>query len=312
MRINKYSKIYVAGHNGMVGSSIIRKLKHKGFKNLIVVEKKKLNLLNQKAVFNFLKKKQPDMVILAAAKVGGIKANNNFKSQFLYENLQIQNNIIHGSYINGIKNLIFLGSSCIYPRMAKQPIKEKYILTGELEKTNDAYSIAKIAGVMMCKNYSKNFNVNYKSFMPSNLYGPNDNYDPDNSHFLPALIKKIYEAKISNKKTIKIWGTGKVLREILYVDDLADAIVYFMNKDIRESILNIGSGKDYTIEWYAKFIMSKIGVNLKIINDRSKPDGVPKKLLDTSLAKKYGWSSKIPLEYGIKKTLKDFKLRYYS
>ena len=312
MKINKKSKIFIAGHNGMVGSAIKRKLQTKGFKKIITISKKKLNLLDQIKVFRFLKKNKPDLVIMAAARVGGIIANRSFKSQFIFENLQIQNNIIHGSYQAGIKNLIFLGSSCIYPKFSKQPIKEKYILTGELEQTNDAYAIAKIAGIMMCKNYSRSYGLNYKSLMPSNMYGPNDNYDLRNSHFFPALIRKIYEAKIYNKKIVKVWGTGKVLRELLYVNDFADAVIFFMNKNVKESFINIGSGKDYTIDWYVKFIMTQLKVKLKVIYDKAKPDGVPRKLLDVSLAKKYGWKSKTSLKDGLFETLKDFRSGYRS
>ena len=271
------------------------------------MKKKKLDLIDQKKVFDFLKKKRPDLVIIAAARVGGIMANSLFKSQFIYENLQIQNNLIHGSYNAGVKNLIFLGSSCIYPKHSKQPIKERYILTGALEQTNDAYAIAKISGIMMCKNYSKSFGINYKCLMPSNMYGPNDNYDLNNSHFFPALIRKIYEAKINNKKSVKVWGSGKVLRELLYVEDFAEAVVYFINKNIKEDFINIGPGKDYSIDWYVKFIMRQLKVKLKIIYDKSKPDGVSRKLLDISLAKKYGWRSKISLKKGFFNTLKDFE-----
>jgi len=310
MKINRKSKIFIAGHNGMVGSAIKKKFEEKGFQKIVIIEKKKLNLLDQKKVYNFLKKKKPHLVILAAARVGGIIANSSFKSQFIYENLQIQNNIIHGSYKAGIKNLIFLGSSCIYPKFSKQPIKENYILTGALEQTNDAYAIAKIAGIMMCKNYSKSYNLNYKCLMPSNMYGPNDNYDLQNSHFFPALIRKIYEAKISNKKSVKVWGSGKVLRELLYVDDFADAVLFFMNKNIKEAFINIGTGKDFRIDWYVKFIMQQLKVKLNIKYDKSKPDGVPRKLLDVSLAKKYGWKSKTTLKDGLSRTLKDFQLGY--
>ena len=310
MKINKNSKIFIAGHNGMVGSAIKKKLIEKGFKKIITLNKKKLNLIDQLKVFNFLKKKKPDLVILAAAKVGGIVANSLYKASFIYENLQIQNNIIHGSYKAGIKDLIFLGSSCIYPKFSKQPIKEKYILTGALEETNDAYAIAKIAGIIMCNNYSKNYKLNYKCLMPSNMYGPNDNYDLQNSHFFAALIRKIHEAKTLKKKSVKVWGSGKVLRELLFVDDFADAVYFFLNKKIKESFINIGSGQDHTIEWYTKFIMKQMGVRLKIDYDRSKPDGMPKKLLDVSLAKKYGWKSKTSLKEGLIKTLEDFELGY--
>ena len=311
MKINKNSKIFIAGHNGMVGSAIKNKFELKGYKKILTVEKKKLNLLNQIKVFNYLKKNKPDLVIIAAAKVGGIIANSLYKSQFIYENLQIQNNLIHGSYKAGIKNLIFLGSSCIYPKLSRQPIKEKYILTGPLEETNDAYAIAKISGILMCNSYTDNFKLNYKCLMPSNMYGPNDNYHIENSHFFAALIRKIYEAKILKKKSFTVWGSGKVFRELLFVNDFADAVLFFLNKNFKESFLNIGSGKDYTIEWYAKFIMKQMGINLKIKFDKSKPDGMPKKLLDVSLAKKYGWKSKTSLKEGFKHTFNSFIKKYY-
>ena len=308
--LSKKSKIFIAGHKGMVGSSIQRKLKKTGYKNLLLVDKKKLNLLNQKKVFNFLTKNKPKLVIIAAARVGGIVANSKYKNKFLYENLQIQNNLIHGSYLARIKNLIFLGSSCIYPRNCKQPMKEKYILTGKLEETNDAYAIAKIAGIYMCANYSKNYNLNYKSLMPPNMYGPGDNYDLQNSHFYPALINKIAKAKRQNKKYVVLWGTGKAKRELMFVEDFADAIIYFMNKDFKEPFLNIGTGKSYTIKWYTKFLMKKIGVNLKIKFDKSKPDGTPEKCLDISLAKKYGWKPKSDFHKGFDTTFKDYQKNY--
>ncbi len=255
--LSKKSKIFIAGHKGMVGSSIHRKLKKIGYKNLLLVDKKKLNLLDQKKVHSFLIKNKPKLVIIAAAKVGGIVANSKYKDKFLYENLQIQNNLIHGSYLARIKNLIFLGSSCIYPRNCKQPMKEKYILTGKLEETNDSYAIAKIAGIHMCANYSKNYNLNYKSLMPPNMYGPGDNYDSQNSHFYPALMNKIIKAKKQNKKYVVLWGTGKAKRELMFVEDFADALIFFMNKDFKEPFLNIGTGKSYSIKWYAKFLMKK-------------------------------------------------------
>ena len=310
MQINKNSKIFIAGHNGMVGSAIKKKFIEKGFKKIITINKQKLNLLNQKEVFEFLKKKKPDLVIIAAAKVGGIIANSLNKGSFIYENLQIQNNIIHGSYEAGIYNLIFLGSSCIYPKFCKQPIKEKYILTGPLEETNDAYAVAKIAGIIMCYNYSKNYRLNYKCLMPSNMYGPNDNYNLKNSHFFAALIRKVNEAKVFKKKNVTIWGSGKVLRELLFVDDFADAVFFFLNKKVKQPFINIGSGRDHTIEWYARFIMKHMKVDLKIKYDKSKPDGMPKKLLDISLANKYGWKSKTSLKQGLIKTLKDFNLGF--
>ena len=291
----------------MVGSSIYKKLKKNGYSNLLTADKKKLNLLNQINVYKYLKKKKPDLVIIAAAKVGGIIANYKYKDKFLFENLQIQNNLIHGSYLAKIKNLIFLGSSCIYPKNCKQPMKEKYLLSGKLEETNDAYAIAKIAGIHMCANYSKSYNLNYKSLMPPNMYGPGDNYNPQNSHFYPALIKKITLAKKKNKKHIVLWGTGKAKRELMFVEDFADALIYFMNKKIKEPFLNIGTGKSYSIKWFAKFLMKKIGVKLKIKYDKKKPDGMPKKCLDISLARKYGWSPKSDFDKGFDITYKDFQ-----
>ena len=304
--INKRSKIFVAGHKGMVGSAIVRKLKKKGFSRILFVEKKKLDLLDQDKVFKFLKKKKPDLVIVAAARVGGIQANSNFKQIFIYENLQIQNNLIHGSFLAKVKNLIFLGSSCIYPKFSKQPMKESYFLSGKLEETNDAYAIAKIAGIMMCYNYSIKYKLNYQSLMPPNLFGPGDNYDLKNSHFFPALLKKIYLAKIKRKKTLSVWGTGKPKRELMFVDDFVDALIYFMNKKIKEPFINIGVGKDFTIEWYAKFIMKKLGVKLKISYDKNRFDGMPKKCLDISLAKKYGWKPMNNLDHGFDLTFRDF------
>ena len=308
--LSKKSKIFIAGHKGMVGSSIKKKLLKHGYKNLILVDKKKLDLLDQKKVHNFLKKKKPRLVIISAARVGGILANSKFKNKFLYENLQIQNNLIHGSYLAKVKNLIFLGSSCIYPRNCKQPMKEKYILTGKLEETNDAYAIAKIAGIYMCSNYSKNYNLNYKSLMPPNMYGPGDNYDLENSHFYPALINKITTAKKEKKKYLTLWGSGNALRELMFVEDFADALIYFMNKKIKEPFLNIGTGKSYSIKWYAKFLMKKIGVKLKIKFDKTKPDGMPKKCLDISIARKYGWRPNVDLDKAFDITYKDFQKNY--
>ena len=308
--LSKKSKIFIAGHKGMVGSSIKKKLLKHGYKNLILVDKKKLDLLDQKKVHNFLKKKRPRLVIISAARVGGILANSKFKNKFLYENLQIQNNLIHGSYLAKVKNLIFLGSSCIYPRNCKQPMKEKYILTGKLEETNDAYAIAKIAGIYMCSNYSKNYNLNYKSLMPPNMYGPGDNYDLENSHFYPALINKITTAKKEKKKYLTLWGSGNALRELMFVEDFADALIYFMNKKIKEPFLNIGTGKSYSIKWYAKFLMKKIGVKLKIKFDKTKPDGMPKKCLDISIARKYGWRPNVDLDKAFDITYKDFQKNY--
>ena len=307
--ITKKSLIYIAGHNGMVGSAILRKLIQNRYKNIIVKKRKELDLIKQKETFNFLKKTKPDFVILAAAKVGGIAANLKFKDKFIYENLQIQNNIIHGSYLAGVKNLFLLGSSCIYPKFCKQPMKEKYLLTGPLEESNEAYAIAKIAGIKMCEYYSKFLKINFKSLMPPNLYGPNDNYNLNNSHFYPALLRKIYNSKINKKNTLIIWGTGKAKRELMFVEDFADAIIFFMKKKIKEPYLNIGTGRDYSIEWYAKFLMKKINIKLKIKYDRSKPDGMPKKCLSINLAKKYGWKPKNDFHEAFETTFKDFLKR---
>ena len=295
-------KVFLAGHKGLVGSAILRTLKKKGYSNIIIADKKKLDLLKQNDVNSFLKKKKPDIVIIAAARVGGIYANQTFRGQFIYENLQIQNNLIHGSYKNGVKNLIFLGSSCIYPKWAKQPLKEKYLLSGKLEETNEPYAIAKIAGIKMCEAYNKQYKTNYKCLMPTNTFGPNDNHDLKNSHFFPALIRKAHTCKVKNKKFIEIWGTGNPLRELIYVDDIADACIFFMRKKTRDTLINIGTGKDYRIKDYVNFILKKLNLKIRIKFNRSKPDGVSRKLLDVSKAKKYGWTAKTSLDEGFKKT----------
>ena len=300
-------KIFVAGHNGMVGSAIYKKLKLNGYKNILIRSRKELDLLNQSKTFKFLKKNKPYFVILAAAKVGGIKDNAKNKDRYIYENLQIQNNIIHGSYLAGVKNLFLLGSSCIYPKLCKQPMKEKYLLTGPLEETNDAYSIAKISGLKMCEYYSKIYNLNFKSIMPPNLYGPNDNFDLETSHFYPALIKKIYISKLNNKKKLDIWGTGKAKRELMFVEDFADAILFFMKKKIKQPFINVGTGKEHSILWYAKYLMKKMKVNLKVQFDKSKPDGMPHKCLDISIAKQYGWKPTDNLDKGFEITFNHFK-----
>ena len=299
-------KIYLAGHKGMVGSAIYKKLKIDGYNNILVRSRSELNLLDQNRTFRFLKKNKPHFVILAAARVGGIKANLKNKDKFIYENLQIQNNIIHGSYLAGVKNLFLLGSSCIYPKHCNQPMKEKYLLTGPLEETNDAYSIAKIAGLKMCEYYSKTYNLNFKSIMPPNLYGPNDNFDLETSHFYPALIKKIYLCKLNNSKKLIIWGTGKAKRELMFVEDFADAIIFFMKKKIKQPFLNIGTGKENSILWYAKYLMKKMKVKLKIKFDKTKPDGMPRKCLDISIAKTYGWKPINNLDKGFQITFNYF------
>ena len=304
--ISKNNKIFLAGHNGMVGSAILKKLKSLGYKNIICVSKKKLNLLDQKKVEKFLKKKKPKVVIIAAARVGGILANNNNKANFLYENLTIQTNIIHSSFLAGVKNLIFLGSSCIYPKKTKQPIKESFFMTGPLENTNDAYAIAKITGVKMCMEYSKQYKLNYKTLMPANMFGANDNYDLKSSHFFPALINKIHDAKIKKKNFITLWGNGKPKRELLYVEDFADACIFFMRKKTKESFINIGSGIEKTIKGFAKYIMKRLNVNLKIKYDLTKPNGMQRKKLDLSISKKYGWKSKTNLDEAFKKVYLDY------
>jgi len=302
------SKIYIAGHNGLVGSAILRKLRLKGYKNIIFKSRKQLDLKNQNKVFRFLKKNKPDFIFIAAAKVGGIYSNNKYKAEYIFDNLSIQSNLIHSAYLCGIKKLIFLGSSCVYPRMCKQPIKESYLLTGELEKTNDAYSIAKITGIKMCESYNYQYNTNYKCLMPTNTFGPNDNYNELNSHFFPALIKKVHEVKIKNKKELTLWGNGLAKREVVYVDEIADACVYFMNKNFKETTINIGTGKDYSIKQYAKLILKLIipKRKIKIKYDLSKPNGTPRKVLDIKLAKKYGWKPKINLKKSILETYQSF------
>ncbi len=306
--ISRSSKIFLAGHNGLVGSAILRLLKKKGYKKVITIDKSKLDLTNQIKVFNFLKKYKPKFIFIAAAKVGGIELNSKYKADMLYQNLSIQTNLIHSAFKLGIKDLIFLGSSCVYPRDCKQPIKEKYLLTGTLEKTNDAYAIAKIAGIKMCESFNLQYKTNYKCIMPTNTFGPNDKYHTLNSHFFPALIKKIHKLKENKNKIITLWGNGKPKREMIYVDDLADACIFFMNKKINETIINIGTGKDYTIEEYLKIIAKVIApkIKFKIKYDKSKPNGTPRKVLNINLAKKYGWSAKSDLRKSISLTYKDF------
>ena len=306
--INLKSKIYIAGHNGLVGSAILRNLKLRGYKNIIFRSKKQLDLKDQKKVYNFLKKNKPDFIFIAAAKVGGIYSNDKYRAEFIFDNLSIQTNLIHSAYLCGIKKLIFLGSSCVYPRKCKQPIKESYLLTGELEKTNDAYAIAKIAGIKMCESYNIQYNTDFKCLMPTNTFGPNDNYDTLNSHFFPALIKKVHNLKLKNKKELILWGNGLAKREVLYVDDLADACIFFMKKNFTGTLLNIGTGKDKSIKEYAKIILDKIipKNKIKIKYDLSKPNGTPRKVLDVKLANKYGWRSKTKLDEAIVKTYKNF------
>ena len=308
--IKKNSKIYVAGHKGLVGSAILRKLKERKYSNIVTVDKKKLDLLNQKAVFKFLKRKKPDLVIIAAAKVGGIHHNNVSGADFIYENIQIQNNLIYGSFKNRVKKLIFLGSSCIYPKNSKQPIKEDYLLNGELEKTNEPYAIAKIAGLKMCEAFNKQYKTNYICLMPANTYGPNDNYSSLNSHFFPALIKKAYKCKINNTGSFEIWGSGKPFRELIFVDDIADACIFFMKKKIKETVVNIGTGKDMRINEYVNFLINQLKLKVKVKHNFNKPDGVYRKLMNVNRAKYYGWKAKISLKKGFQITYKDFLSKY--
>lgn len=307
--INKKSRIFLTGHKGLVGSAVLRELKKQGYKKILVVSKKKLDLRNQNKVEAFFKKKKPEVVINAAATVGGIYANNKYKADFIFNNLAIQNNIIHSSFTNKVKQLVFLGSSCVYPRDCKQPIKETYLLNGKIEKTNEPYAIAKIAGIKMCESYNFQYKTNFKCLMPCNTYGPNDNYNSLTSHFYPALISKVITAKKKNKKNITIWGNGKAKRELMYVDDLAKACIFFFNKNTKETLINIGSGEEKTITQFAKFIIKKFKVKLKIKYDNNKPNGTPRKLLDSSIALKYGWKPNIDLNTGFKEVIKSLGIK---
>lgn len=301
-RMRENSRIYVAGHRGLVGSAIVRKLREDGFDNLLLRTHGELDLTRQEEVEKFFEGENPEYVFLAAAKVGGILANNTFPAEFIYTNLCIQNNIIRASYLSGVKKLVFLGSSCIYPKLCPQPIKEEYLLSGYLEPTNEAYAIAKIAGIKMCEFFNRQYGTNFIGVMPTNLYGPNDNFDLETSHVLPAMIRKCHEAKVSNKRKVVIWGTGSPRREFLHVDDLADACLYLMvNYDGRE-IVNIGVGEDLTIRELAEMIAGVIGFKGKLRFDTSKPDGTPQKLLDVSRLNNLGWQAKISLEEGIRRT----------
>ncbi|MFZ1519607.1 MAG: GDP-L-fucose synthase [Ignavibacteriaceae bacterium] len=313
--INK--KIYLAGHTGMVGSAILRELQSRGYKNIITKDLSDLDLRNQSAVQNLFEETKPELVIIAAAKVGGILANNTYRAEFLYDNLMIEANLIHASYLNKVEKVVFLGSSCIYPKLASQPLKEEYLLTDTLEFTNEPYAIAKIAGIKLCENYYRQYQCNYISAMPTNLYGPNDNFNLETSHVLPALIRKFHEAKINGKDSVSIWGTGKPLREFMYVEDLANAIVFMMEsidaKDLYENgitHLNVGSGKDITIADLAKLISEIVGFNGKIEYDLSKPDGTPRKLMDVTRLNNLGWKYKTELKEGIIKAYNSFKEKY--
>lgn len=297
--MNLTDKIYIAGHKGMVGSAILRRLQKDGYTNFVLRTSSELDLRKQADVFAFFEKEKPDYVFLAAAKVGGILANNTYRADFIYDNIQIQNNIIHAAYMQGVKKLLFLGSSCIYPRLAPQPLKEEYLLTGLLEATNEPYAIAKIAGIKMCDAYRAQYGCNFISAMPTNLYGPNDNYDLNNSHVLPALLRKFHEAKIANAETVTVWGSGKPLREFLHVDDMADACAYLMHHFDEEGQINIGVGTDISIADLAALIKKITGFTGNIVFDSSKPDGTPRKLMDVSKLNALGWKYKIELKQGI-------------
>jgi len=304
--MNKKDKIYIAGHRGMVGSAIVRKLKSEGFDNIVTRGSKELDLKEQSAVREFFAKEKPDHVVLAAAKVGGIQANNVYRAQFLYENLMIQNNVIHSAYENGVKKLLFLGSSCIYPKMAPQPLKEESLLTGLLEQTNEPYAIAKIAGIKMTESYRRQYGVNYISAMPTNLYGPNDNYDLNNSHVLPALIRKFHTAKITNAPSVEVWGTGSPMREFLHVNDLADACYFLLQNYNDELFVNIGTGEDLTIKALAEMIKDIVGFTGELKWNTEKPDGTPRKLMDVSRLQNLGWKHKIGLREGITSVYAEF------
>lgn len=314
MKLN--DKIFLAGHKGLVGSAILRLLKKKGFNNVVIRNKEQLDLVNQKKVNIFFKNEKPEIVILCAAKVGGIYANDTFSGDYIYENLMIQSNVINSAFTTGVKKFLFLGSSCIYPKFSRQPIKENYLLTGKLEETNIAYAIAKIAGLIMCYSYNKQFkHADFRCLMPTNLYGINDKYDDLNSHVIPALIRRFHFAKVKNLKSVKVWGTGSPKREFLFSDDLAEAILYTLSmskKHYNNNLLhntfhlNVGSGKEYTIKKLSKIIAQVVKFNGKIIFDKSKPDGTSRKLIDTSILNRLGWKSKTSLKIGIEKVYNDF------
>jgi len=308
--MEKEARIYIAGHRGMVGSAIYRKLEKEGFHNFVTRTSATLDLRNQQQTADFFEQEKPEYVFLAAAKVGGIEANNTYRAEFLYDNLQIQNNVINSSYLSGVKKLMFLGSSCIYPKLAPQPLKEEYLLTGLLEPTNEPYAIAKIAGIKMCDAYRAQYGCNYISVMPTNLYGYNDNYHPQNSHVLPALIRRFHEAKHQNSPYVVIWGTGSPKREFLFADDLAEACYYLMQNYDEEGLVNVGTGEDISIKDLALLIKNIVGYTGEISFDTSKPDGTPRKLMDVTKLHSKGWRHKIELEEGIKLAYQDFLNKY--
>jgi len=301
MAIRKESKIFVTGHRGMVGSALVRRLQSSGYGNLLLRTRNELDLLDQHAVEAFLNEQRPDYIFIAAAKVGGIQANNRYRADFLYQNLQLQSNLIHGAHLAGVQSLMFLGSSCIYPRDCPQPIKEEYLLTGPLEPTNEPYAIAKIAGIKLCESFNQQFGRQYVSVMPTNLYGPNDNYDLENSHVLPALIRKAHEAKQRGDSEYVVWGSGTPRREFLYVDDLADACVHLAEQGYGGPLVNIGTGEDVTIRELAETVMSVVGFDGRVVYDHTKPDGTPRKWLDVGRLSALGWRASTPLKEGIRK-----------
>jgi GDP-L-fucose synthase len=308
--IGKQSRIYVAGHRGMVGSALVRRLEQAGYANIITRARAELDLLNQAATHDFLAQEQPDFIFIAAAIVGGIHANNSFRADFIYGNLMVEANLIHGAWLAGVQRLCFLGSSCIYPRDCPQPIKEDYLLTGPLEQTNEPYAIAKISGIKLCESYNRQYGRQYFSAMPTNLYGPNDNYDLANSHVLPALIRKAHEARQRGDRELVVWGSGNPRREFLYVDDLADACVFLMEHGVTDGFYNIGVGEDVSIRELAETVMSVTGFAGQIAFDESKPDGTPRKLLDVSRLRDMGWQARTPLGQGIALAYQDFMARH--
>jgi GDP-L-fucose synthase len=305
--MNKNAKIYIAGHRGMAGSALLRALESQGYLNCVVRTSSELDLRNQQEVIAFFKAEKPEYVFLAAAKVGGIVANNTYRADFIYENLMIQNNVIHNAYVTGVKKLMFLGSSCIYPKLAPQPLKEAYLLTGLLEDTNEPYAIAKIAGIKMCDAYRDQYGCNFISVMPTNLYGPNDNYDLNNSHVLPALLRKFIRAKNNAESSVTIWGTGSPLREFLHADDLADACLFLMKNHNEAGLINIGVGEDISILDLAKMVKQIVGFKGDILTDSTKPDGTPRKLMDVTKLTNLGWKASISLEVGINKVYEEIK-----
>ena len=308
--MDKKSSIFVAGHRGIVGSAICRRLAAGGYDGVVTRTRAELDLLDQRAVQAFLAKERPDYIFIAAAKVGGIHANDTFRADFLYQNLQIEANLIHGAHLAGVERLMFLGSSCIYPRDCPQPIREEYLLTGPLEPTNEPYAVSKIAGIKLCESYNRQYGRRYVSAMPTNLYGPNDNYDLATSHVLPALIRKAHEAKLHGDAEFVVWGSGTPRREFLYVDDLADACVHLMEKDADAALLNIGTGSDVTIRELAETVMAVVGYRGSIVYDRSKPDGTPRKLLDVSRAEALGWKARTSLRDGIERAYESAPFRH--